>query len=222
MGHKKKKGKHGTQRSSEVQPLPVFEYKKRGVLSTGTKILLAVFVIIIIGGVAYWQLSSQSGQSVQQPPVPPYPQTVAGIFYSSPTITSGGTKASLPYSFVDTKKLVFLDLKLENQTDELTYQGRSIPLNLYRNGEYLPLLIISTPLQKVISGIRVCEPCGSFSFHIVQGKYLDCDACHTTWNIETLIGISGGCTDYPPLKLTSSVGNSIEIDLSPLGIKVTP
>jgi len=148
-------------------------------------------------------------------------QTVAGIFYSSPTIISNGTKVSLPLSFVEKNKLVFLDLKLEKQIREFTYQGRTIPLYLYRGGEYLPLVIISTPSQKVISGIRVCEPCGSFSFHIVQGKYLDCDACHTKWDIETLKGLSGSCTNYPPPRLTSSVGDSIEIYLSPLGIKVT-
>jgi len=217
LGHKKKKGKHGAQRSSVVQPQQVFRIKKKGRLSKGMKILLAIFVVMIIGGAAYWQLSSQSGQSIQRQ----YPQTVAGIFYSTPTITSGGTKASLPYNFVDTKKLVFLDLKLETQANEITYQSRTIPLSLYQNGEYLPILVISTPLQKVISGIRVCEPCGSFSFHIVQAKYLDCDTCHTKWDIETLIGVSGGCPNYPPPKLTSSVGSSIEIDLSSLGIKVT-
>lgn len=217
MGHKKKKGKHGAQRSSVMQSQQVLRYKKKRGLSTGMKILLAVFVVMIIGGIAYWQLSSQSAPSVQQQ----YPQTVAGIFYSSPSITSGGTKVSLPYSSVDKNKLVFLDLKLENQVNELTYQGRAIPLNLYRGGGYLPILIISTPLQKVISGIRVCEPCGSFSFHIVQGKYLDCDLCHTRWDIETLIGVSGGCPKFPPPKLTSSAGSNIEIDLSSLGIKVT-
>jgi len=211
LGHKRRKRRNGVRRSPEVQSQPVLGYKKKRGLSPGLKMVLAILaVIIIIGGTAYWQLSSQE-----------YSQTLSGIFYSSPTVTSEGTKVSVPYSFVDENKLVFLDLKLDSQAPELTYEGRAIPLFLYRGGEYLPLIIISTPSQKVISGIRVCEPCGSFGFHIVEGKYLDCDACHTKWDIETLIGVSGGCPNYPPPKLTSSVGENIEIDLRPLRIKVT-
>ena len=49
------------------------------------------------------------------------------------------------------------------------------------------------PKGKTIGGIRTCEPCNGFSFHIVQGKYLSCDACGTLWDIETLQGVSGGC-----------------------------
>lgn len=219
---KKKKGKYGVQIRSPVQYQPSLKQKKKVRFPTGMKILSAVFIFIIIGGIAYWRLSSQSTPSPPLVLTPQYPQTAAGIFYSSPTIASTGTKGSLPYDFVNQNKLVFLDLKLQGKTDELTYQGRTIPLNQYKGGAYLPLVVILTPSQKLVSAVRVCEPCGSFSFHIVQGKYLDCDACHTRWDIETLRGISGGCTEYPPLKLSSAVTNSsVEIDLSPLGIKVT-
>jgi hypothetical protein len=56
---------------------------------------------------------------------------------------------------------------------------------------------------------------------IVQGKYLDCDSCHTKWDLETLSGETGGCLSYPPPKLTAAVGGNVEIDLLPLGMKVT-
>jgi len=197
-------------------PQPILTHKKKGRLSAGMKIILTVLAVVIIGAGLGWRPSSEAAQPTQQQ----YPQSVAGIFYSSPIITSGGTRISLPYGFVNQNKLVFVDLKLEKQRNELTYQGRTVPLNLYRGGQYLPLVLISTPSGKMISAIRVCEPCGSFSFHIFEGKYLDCDSCRTEWDIETLKGISGGCPNYPPIKLPSSVGSSIEIDLSSLGIRV--
>jgi len=209
LGHKKRKRRYGVRRSPGVQSQPVLGYKKKRGLSPGLKMLLAILAVIIIGGTAYWQLSSQE-----------YPQSLSGIFYSSPAIATDGTRVSLPLSFVNENKLVFLDLKLENQVNEITYQGRTVPLSLYRGGEYLPLVIISTPSKKVISAIRVCEPCGSFSFHILDAKYLDCDTCRTKWDIETLEGISGGCPNYPPPRVTSSFDDDIEIDLSPLGIKL--
>lgn len=200
--------------STEVQFQQPTRVTGRRSFSTRMKASLAVFVLVLVGGAVYWQFSSSPTPSVQ----PQYPQTVAGVFYSSPITGPDGTNVTFPYAFADRNKLVFLDLKLEKTTSELTYQGRTIPLNLYKSGEYLPLITIITPAKKVISGIRVCEPCGSFSFHIVQGKYLDCDSCHTKWNIETLNGVEGGCQSYPPPQLSSLVGNdNIGIDLMPLG-----
>jgi hypothetical protein len=40
------------------------------------------------------------------------------------------------------------------------------------------------------------------------------------WDLETLSGDTGGCLSYPPPKLTAAVGGNVEIDLSPLGMKV--
>jgi hypothetical protein len=182
------------------------------------KILAALSFIVIVGGLAYWQFGSQSTPLASAQ----YPQTVAGSFFSNTVIGPTGTDGSIPLSFATTKKLVFVDLKLQTRTSELAYKGRTIPLSLYKNGDYLPLVIISTPQGKTISAIRVCEPCGSFSFHIVEGKYLDCDICHTRWDLETLTGVSGGCPAYAPPKLTTALSSSdINIDLSPLGITVT-
>ena len=194
--------------------------KKKGIPGW-MKALVAALSIWVVGVVVIWQLS------VQQT----YPTYVTGVFYDNPIVTDGGTKIQLPYSLVKDKKIVFLDVKLINKTDELRYQRRTIPLNLYKDGNYLPLIVIYTPSGNVIVGIRTCEPCGSFSMHIGDGEYLIlghaqyliCDACGTRWDIETLKGVSGGCPDYPPPKLTFSVSDdNIEIDLSPLGVKATP
>jgi hypothetical protein len=195
--------------------------RKRG-LSNGTKIVLGLFAVFAIGGIGYWQLSSQtmpisSPTSTQSQS---YPQSVAGVMYSNPAISSSGISVSVSASAVKANRLTFVDLKLENPLNEFTYQGRTIPLSLYKRGQYLPLLVISTPSGNVVSGLRVCEPCGSFSFHILSARYLDCDSCHTKWDIETLVGVSGGCPSYPPPKLPTLATNNVTIDLSPLGIQV--
>jgi len=215
MGKKKRRhGYHGP-------PLTPIYRKKKGTPGW-IKALVAILFIVVVGAVGVWQFSLKGSPSQQPPPQQSYPTYATGVFYNNPTITGGGTKIQVPYSFVKDKKIVFADVKLANQTSELQYQGRIIPLNLYKGGNYLPLIALYTPSGKVIAGIRTCEPCGSFSMHIGEGKYLICDACGTKWDVETLKGISGGCPGYPPPKLTSTVNGNMEIDLSPLGIKVTP
>jgi len=178
--------------------------------SRNTIIVAAIFV----GLAGYYAITQLSGG------VGNYPGLVEGVFYSEPVISVDGGKVTVPKEFLESNKLVFLDVKLEEPTDELVYQNRKIPLSMYRDGGYLPLIIISTPKDKVLTGIRVCEPCGSFSFHIVEKKYLQCDACGTRWNVETLQGVSGGCIRYPPPVLAASTSDVIEISIASTGLKV--
>jgi len=216
MGRKRK---HGYRRQHHP-PTPIYKKKET---PGWVKTLVAILFIGVVGvGVLQLLPKGSQPQPTSQPnPQQSYPTYATGAVYNNPTVTGDGTKIQLPLSFIKDKKIVFADAKLANQTNELQYQSRSIPLNLYRGGNYLPLIALYTPSGSVIAGIRTCEPCGSFSMHIGEGKYLICDSCGTKWDIETLKGVSGGCPDYPPPKLTSSVSGNIEIDLAPLGIKVT-
>ena len=215
----KNRGKFGVRnRPQHYQPV---RYGKKSRLSNGIKVITALALLAVIAVALSFTFSSQPAQSSQLPSTQSYPQSVAPVFYSNPTITSGGTKVALPLSFVNDSKLVFVDLKLAQQTDTLEYQGRTIPLSLYRGGNYLPLIAISTPSGNVVTGIRVCEPCGSFSFHIVQGKNLQCAVCSAGWDVETFAGVSGGCQSYPPPKLSATVNDNVEIDLSALQTTVT-
>ena len=205
-------------RPQHYQPV---RHGQKSRFSNGLKVIMALALLAVIAVAISFTFSSQPAQSSQLPSTQSYPQSVAPVVYSNPTITSGGTKVELPLSFVNDNKLVFADLKLAQQTDTLEYQGRTIPLSLYRGGNYLPLLAISTPSGNVITGIRVCEPCGSFSFHIVQGKNLQCDVCGAEWDVETFAGVSGGCQSYPPPKLSAAISDNVEIDLSALQTTVT-
>jgi len=228
MGKKKKRHGFGGQ-IPHSQSTPIYRRKRT---PGWIKALVAVLFIGVVGAVGVWQFSPKesslqpslqpSPQPSPQPPPPQqaYPTYASGVFYNNPTATEGGTKIQLPYDFVKDKKIVFTDVKLANKTNELQYQGRSIPLSLYKNGNYLPLIAIHTPLGNIKAGIRTCEPCGSFSMHIGEGKYLICDSCGTKWNLETFKGVSGGCPQYPPPQLPTTIKDNIEIDLTTLGIAV--
>jgi len=220
-----KKNKYGVPRKTQTQHQTPVTYGKKKRFSTGTKILTGLALIAVIVVALSYSLSSQTTQAGQpsqptQPSAQAYPQNVAPLFYDSPTIAADGTKATLPADFVTTNKMAFIDLKLEQTTASLDYQGRTIPLEYYKGGNYLPLIAFQSPSGKVFTGIRVCEPCGSFSFHIVQGKYLKCDVCGTQWNLDNFADSSGGCTTYPPPEVAATVNDNVEIDLSTLQTKV--
>ena len=227
MGHKKK-GKYGVQIRPQEYYRPI-ESKKKG-LSTGLKVLLglAIIAVMVVGSSfafsgAFTAQPTPTAQptqtSTQQEQ--PYPQNAAPVFYTTPTAASSGAKVTVPLSFIKTNKLTFVDLKLLTPTETLPVGSRTVPLSIYKGGNYLPLVIISTPSGNTVAGIRTCEPCGSFSFHIVKGTSLKCDVCGTEWTLENFTPVSGGCTSYPPPKLTTTAnGDNVEIDLSALQIQL--
>jgi hypothetical protein len=170
-------------------------------------IVMGAILVIVLG---YWGISQMGG--------PDYSAEIAGVFYDNAVISSETGRVTVPEKVVEMNTLTFVDIKLDNRTENFTYIGRDIDLTTYRDAEYLPLIIISTPKGKTISGIRVCEPCLSFSFHMVEGKFLRCDACGTIWDIETLQGLTGGCMNYPPPKLTTGIMNGVVIEAGSTGL----
>ena len=175
--------------------------------SNRNTIVMGAIMVIVLG---YWGFSQLGGTD--------FPAEITGVFYDNAMISPETGRVTVPEDVVEMNKLTFVDIKLDSRTEAFTYIGREIDLTTYRDAEYLPLIIISTPKGKTISGIRVCEPCLSFSFHMVEGKYLRCDACGTIWDIETLQGLSGGCMNYPPPKLTTGVMNGIVIEAGSTGL----
>jgi hypothetical protein len=168
--------------------------------------------VILVSVAGYWFFNGAQNQSQ-------YANLVAGTMLKNPSVSANGI-VTVSTQIAEDKKLLFIDLKLSTPQTQFTYNGRIIPLSMYQNGGYLPLLLIYSPSGGVIGGIRACEPCGSFSFHIVDGKYLECDLCHTRWDVETLKGVSGGCVNFPPPTLKTTVDNGINIDISSLNLKL--
>lgn len=175
--------------------------------SNRNTIVMGAILVIALG---FWGFSQMGG--------PDYPAQIYGAFYENPVVSPDTGKVTVPEDVVEMNTLTFVDIKLDSRTENFTYIGREIDLTTYRDAEYLPLIIISTPKGKTISGIRVCEPCLSFSFQMIEGKYLRCDLCGTLWDIETLQGISGGCMNYPPPKLTTGKLNGIVIEAGSTGL----
>ena len=119
-----------------------------------------------------------------------YPSTRYDAVYTLASVKDG--KIILPLDVVKEKKMVKFDLA-----------GTS---------EKLPILAYLTEDGKVMTAISMCEPCNSTDFHI-NGSNLICNSCGTTWNLNTLDPISGGCSKYPPDPIPNKVvGKEIQIE----------
>ena len=159
--------------------------------------MLSLAVIAIaLGGISYWLIHGESGVNSK---VSSQPKVSEKIDYTGQTIAMTDVsvrvengKISIPVETVLEKKMVRFE-----------YEG---------NGVKIPLLSYVTRNGKVITAVSMCEPCRSTRFHI-KGTTLVCNACGTEWNLETLKGIQGGCLNYPPDVIPSTlVKNQIQID----------
>jgi uncharacterized protein len=170
--------------------------KKRGNLPWKV-ISLASVAVVVVAGFAYW--FTQKGNLPTDPKIATQPKVAEKVDYTGQTIAMTDVsvrvengKISIPVETVLEKKMVRFE-----------YEG---------NGVKIPLLSYVTRNGKVITAVSMCEPCRSTRFHI-RGTTLVCNACGTEWNLDTLKGIQGGCLNYPPDLVPSTlVQNQIQID----------
>ena len=110
---------------------------------------------------------------------------------------------------------------LEQQPIEVTVANGSITFPLpvvldkkivsfdYNSGTTIvPLMAFVNSDGKLVTAVRLCEPCDSKKFRI-EGNLMICGVCGTQWKLNNLEGISGNCQKYPPAPIPSTVENSV-------------
>lgn len=170
-----------------------FQDKKEKVLGEGRRkpywvpISLAV-VAIALGAVGYFIIQ---GNTAANPKVSSQPKVSGKVDYAGQTVRMTDIQAkvekgkiSIPLSEVMEKKMVRFE-----------YSGK---------GVNIPLLAYVTQSGRVVTAVSMCEPCRSTRFHI-NDKTIVCNACYTEWDLENLKGIKGGCLNYPPDVIPSTV-----------------
>jgi len=177
-----------------------FQDKKEKVLGGKKKSSWAIVSLVVgaiaLGGIAYWIIQGSTAADSKDLTQPKVSGTVDYTGQKIPMTdvqpSVGNGKISIP-----------LDLVLEKRIVRFEYEA---------NGSKIPLLSYITQTGKVVTAVSMCEPCRSTRFHI-KDKTIVCNACGTLWNLETLKGISGGCLNYPPDLLPSTVDKGrIQID----------
>jgi uncharacterized membrane protein len=178
-----------------------FQDKKEKVLGERKRkpywlpISLAV-IAVILAAVGYWLVKGDTEADLR---VSSQPKVIEKVDYSGQTIRMTDIQAkvqngkiSIPLEVVKEKKMVRFEYE--------------------NNGLKIPLLSYITQSGRVVTAISMCEPCRSTRFHI-NDKKIVCNACATEWNLETLKGIQGGCLNYPPDIIPSTIEKDhIQID----------
>ena len=157
--------------------------------------LLAILAVIL-AGVGYWIIQGNSGAD---PRVSSQPKVSGKVDYAGQTVRMTDIQAKVEKGKIS----ISLDVVKEKKMVSFEYEG---------NGVIVPLLSYITQSGRVVTAVSMCEPCRSTRFHI-KDKTIVCNACATEWNLETLKGIQGGCLNYPPDIIPSTIEKDrIQID----------
>lgn len=82
----------------------------------------------------------------------------------------------------------------------------------YKGKQLVRMLAYVSPSGRIVTAVRACEPCKNYEKFFIQDNILVCGKCGTTWTLEELNGIQGGCMDYPPDELPNIIrGKSVLI-----------
>ena len=153
------------------------------------RILLALIIIaLLLGGVTFWIMGRKT---TANPKIASQQKVVERVDYSGQTIPMTDIEAKVENGKIS----IPLDVVKEKKMVRFEYEGKGVKI---------PLLAYVTLAGRVVTAISMCEPCRSTRFHI-QDKALVCNACNTEWSLETLKGIKGGCMNYPPEVIPSTI-----------------
>src|SRR4030043_1221471 len=149
---------------------------------------LLIVIAVVLGGVAFWIIQ---GKTTANPKIASQEKVMERVDYAGQTVSMTDIVAKVENGKIS----IPLDVLKEKKMVRFEYEGK---------GAKIPLLAYVTLAGRVVTAISMCEPCRSTRFHI-QDKTLVCNACATEWNLETLKGIQGGCMNYPPEVIPSTV-----------------
>jgi len=147
-----------------------------------------ILIALVLGGVAFWIIQ---GRITAHPKIAAQQKVMERVDYSGLTIPMTDIAARVDHGRISIPLDVLKEMKM-------------VRFEYGYNGVKIPILAYVTSSGRVVAAISMCEPCRSTHFHI-QDKTLVCNACNTEWSLENLKGIQGGCVNYPPEVIPSSI-----------------
>ena len=145
-------------------------------------------IALVLGGVGFWIIQ---GRITAHPKIATQQKVMEKVDYSGLTIPMTNIAVRVDHGRIS----IPLDVLREKKMVRFEYGN---------NGVKIPILAYVTSSGRVVAAISMCEPCRSTHFHI-QDKTLVCNVCNTEWSLENLKGIQGGCVNYPPEVIPSTV-----------------
>ena len=168
-------------------------------MSSANRTIYALLALALFGvffSIFIQHLPGRPNPIIEKQPDVAMPAANAGVTVEQQQITAG---------IENNRIIVPLNVLLEKKFIAFDYQASNITI---------PLLASINNDGKLVTCIRMCEPCNSKTFRI-EGTELTCGNCETHWKLGNLEGTQGSCQKYPLLPVPSSVvGNNIQIDVN--------
>ncbi len=179
--------------------LPSGAFRPRTAMSRRARILYGAGAIVL-AGIFLW-LFKEHLPGGDHPVIAQQPDVAMGTMYMGKTIPQEHIDVEIrdgmvlfPLTAVLEKKIVAFDYKMPTRT--------------------VPLLAYISTDGKLVTAVRMCEPCNSTTFRIEGGEIV-CGQCGTRWKLSNLEGVDGSCQKYPPDPIPSTVsGNLVQIQES--------
>ena len=169
-----------------------FKEKREKVLGGQNKspwvFISMIVTALVLGGIAFWVIH---GRITAHPKIASQQKVIGRVDYSGLTIPMTDIVPRVDHGKIS----IPLDVLQEKKMVRFEYGS---------NGSRIPILAYVTSSGRAVAAISMCEPCRSTRFHI-RDKALVCNACNTEWNLENLKGIQGGCVNYPPEVIPSTI-----------------
>ena len=165
--------------------------------------------VVVFGGIAAYSQVQESKEAGGP--------TVAGATVAT---QSGPSGQNIIHATQDAQSLTFPVEAVKKGIVQINYT-RTAPLSpdyqQLMGGNTLPLLAYVAPSGKIVVASSLCEPCRGTSFHIDNGK-LVCDKCFTSWDLNTLQGVSGACQSFPPVQMRNQLTDdgNVSVDVAQL------
>ena len=166
-------------------------------MSAKAKVVYSAAAFGLIGFFAYVFIEHLPGKP--NPIIAKQPDVAMATMYTDLTLQQQPVEMKIENG----KIIIPLSKLLEKKIVEFEYQAPTMKV---------PLLAFITNDGKLVTCIRMCEPCNSRTFRIIGDK-LACGNCETEWKLNNLEGIQGSCQKYPPQPIPSIIiGSEIQID----------
>ncbi|HZY10617.1 MAG TPA: Fe-S-containing protein [Bacteroidota bacterium] len=166
-------------------------------LSSKAKMLYAITIIIVFG--VFIMIFTAHLPGGAHPIIDKQPSIAMATMYLDQVIEQHPIEVRL-----EDGKIIFpTSALLENKMVAFEYRSE--------NTTY-PLLAFISAEGKLVTAMRICEPCNSKTYRI-EGMELACGNCETRWNLNNLEGLQGSCQKFPPDPIPSVIiGNEVHID----------
>jgi hypothetical protein len=181
--------------------LPSAARQARPPMPRSTKIVYGAIIFVISAIFLYLFKENLPGGS--HPVIAQQPSVAMATMYMGKTIAQQPVVPSIRNGVVSFSLTELLEKKV-------------IYFDYPNTNSIIPVLAFISAEGKLVTAIRMCEPCNSSEFRI-EGVEMVCGRCGTRWKLNNLEGVEGSCQKYPPDPIPSKiVDGQVQIEESVL------